>query len=314
MLSKALGFLGRAFIIVGLFILGFVAFQLWGTSLEEGRNQSELADQLAHSVRDTAKVSSDGDAGKLANALAKAFENTDPATAPPTPAPAEGEPVGVIQIPKIGLERVIVQGVSKKDLKKGPGHYPGTPLPGQAGNSGIAGHRTTYGAPFNRIDELAPGDEINITTPQGRFLYKVIKAPDSDAAPYIVKPTDVTVLDDKGDNRITLTACHPEYSARQRIIVNAVLSEEPAPTSPPSKAVTEAVTTSNRALDEGMSGDDSALLPAIALALAALVVGIAAWFIGTRWKKWPMWVLGTPIVLGLVWFSYVYLDRYLPSL
>ena len=161
---------------------------------------------------------------------------------------------------------------------------------------------------------MAPGDEITITTPQGRFLYKVIKATDSDAAPYIVKPTDVTVLDDKGDNRITLTACHPEYSARQRIIVNAVLSEEPAPTSPPSKAVTEAVTTSNRALDEGMSGDDSALLPAITFALAALLVGIAAWFIGTRWKKWPMWLLGTPIVLGLVWFSYVYLDRYLPSL
>ncbi len=74
------------------------------------------------------------------------------------------------------------------------------------------------------------------------------------------------------------------------------------------------MTTSNRALDEGMSGDDSALLPAIAFALAALLVGIAAWFIGTRWKKWPMWLLGTPIVLGLVWFSYVYLDRYLPSL
>ncbi len=313
-LSKVLGFVGRTFIIVGLFILGFVAFQLWGTSLEEGRNQSELTDQLATNVRDTADVSGADDAGELADALARAMENKDPATAPATPAPAEGEPVGVIEIPKIGLERVIVQGVSKADLKKGPGHYPGTPLPGQAGNSGIAGHRTTYGAPFNRIDELVPGDEITITTPQGRFLYKVIKAPDSEAAPYIVKPSDVAVLDDKGDNRITLTACHPKYSAKQRIIVNAVLSAPPAPTSPPSKAVEEAVASSDNALDEGMGGDNSALLPAILFAAAALAVGLLAWFIGKHWKRWPMWVLGTPAVLALVWLSYVYLDRYLPSL
>ena len=243
MLSKALGFLGRAFIIVGLFILGFVAFQLWGTSLEEGRNQSELTDQLAHSVRNTAKVSSDGDAGKLANALAKAFENADPATAPPTPAPAEGEPVGVIQIPKIGLERVIVQGVSKKDLKKGPGHYPGTPLPGQAGNSGIAGHRTTYGAPFNRIDELAPGDEITITTPQGRFLYKVIKAPDSDAAPYIVKPTGRDRARRQGRqphhaDGLSSRVLGPPADHRQR----RAGSEERRPPAA-SMAVTEAVTT-----------------------------------------------------------------------
>ncbi|UDY37289.1 class E sortase [Dermatobacter hominis] len=314
MLSKVLGFVGRAFIIVGLFILGFVAFQLWGTSIEEGRNQSELTDRLATSVEDTADVSESDDAGELADALAKALEDQDPATAPATPAPAEGEPVGIIEIPKIGLERVIVQGVTKADLKKGPGHYPGTPLPGQAGNAGIAGHRTTYGAPFNRIDELVPGDEITITTPQGRFLYKVIKAPDSDAAPYIVKPSDVSVLEDKGDNRITLTACHPEYSARERIIVNAVLSAPPAPTSPPSKAVEKAVAASDNALDEGMAGDDSALLPAALLALAALAVGLLAWFVGKRWKRWPMWLLGTPLVLALVWSSYVHLDRYLPSL
>jgi len=317
-LSKALGFLGRTFIIVGLFILGFVAFQLWGTGFEESRNQSDLTSQLAEAVRSSpevkADVSVDADAGQLADSLGKALADQNPATAPATPAPAEGEPVGVIQIPKIGLERIIVQGVSKPDLKKGPGHYPGTPLPGQAGNSGIAGHRTTYGAPFNRIDELVPGDEITITTPQGKFLYKVIKAPDSDAAPYIVKPTDVSVLDDKGDNRITLTACHPEYSAKQRIVVNAVLSAPPAPTSPPSKAVTDAVASSSTALDEGMSGDSSALLPAIGFALAALAVGLGAWFLGKHWKRWPMWVIGTPAVLALVWCSYTYLDRYLPSL
>lgn len=306
MVSKVLGFVGRTFIIAGLFILGFVAFQLWGTGLEEGRNQSDLTGSLARSVDHDAD---EGDTGDLAESLAK----VDSATAPATPAPPDGEPIGIIQIPKIDLERVIVQGVSKADLKKGPGHYPGTPLPGQAGNSGIAGHRTTYGAPFNRIDELRPGDEIKITTPQGPFTYRVIPAPGSDAAQQIVSPRDVSVLEDKGDNRVTLTACHPKYSAKQRIVVSAVLEVPPAPTSPPSKHVQEA-SANAEAFDEGLSGDQSALVPAILFAAAALAVGMLAWFIGKKWKHWPMWLLGTPAVLVLVWFSYVYLDRFMPSI
>lgn len=307
MLSKVFGVIGRLFIIAGVFILGFVAFQLWGTGLEEGRNQSALSDQLTRSAPPDAKIADAGDPSDVATALAK----VDPATAPTTPAPPEGEPVGIIEIPRIGLARVIVQGVAKADLKKGPGHYPGTPLPGQAGNAGIAGHRTTYGAPFNRIDELRPGDEVIISTPQGRFVYKVIPAPGSDMAWFTVDPKDGSVLADKGDNRVTLTACHPKYSAKQRIIVSAVLEEPPAPTSPPPEKVIKTVAAP---LDEGLAGDDGALLPALLFVGGAIAVGLAAWFVGRHWRKVPTWLVATPAILALVWFSYVYLDRFMPSI
>ncbi len=313
-MSRVLGFIGRTLIVAGLFILGFVGYQLWGTSIEEGRNQGDLTHSLAEHV--DSKQTDVNPATVDVNGLAKALSRVDPATAPPSAEPADGQPVGIIEIPKIGLERVIVQGVSKADLKKGPGHYPGTPLPGQAGNSGIAGHRTTYGAPFNRIDELSPGDQVLITTPQGRFTYKVIPGPGSDQAPYVVKPTDVSVLLDKGDNRITLTACHPKYSAKQRIIVNAVLSSEPAAAAPVSTSASSSKPKVVQAaqLDEGLGGDTSALPVAIAFVAAALVVGLLAWFLGRRGHKWLLYALATPIVLALVWGSYVYLDRYLPSL
>lgn len=308
MLAKALGLLGRVFVVAGLFILGFVAFQLWGTGFEEGRNQAALSDKLTEVAPQGAKIEDAGDPSEVA----KAFAGVNPVTAPSTAAPADGQPVGIIEIPRIGLARVIVEGVSKADLKKGPGHYPGTPLPGQAGNSGIAGHRTTYGAPFNRIDELRPGDEVIVSTPQGRFVYKVIPAPGSEEAWFAVPPTDGSVLADKGDNRITLTACHPKYSARQRIIVSAVLETPPAPTSPP-KTVT-VHDTGATSLDSGLAGDDGALLPALLLVAGAVALGIAAWFLGRHWRKLPVWVVATPAILVLVWFSYVYLDRYLPSI
>ena len=120
-----------------------------------------------------------------------------------------------IRIPDIGVDKIVVEGVQVSDLKRGPGHYPDTPLPGQPGNAAIAGHRTTYGAPFNRLDELEPGDEILVTTAQGAFRYEVQRQ-------LIVSPDQVEVLDDFGDDRLTLTACHPKYSARQRIVVVAL--------------------------------------------------------------------------------------------
>jgi sortase A len=227
-----------------------------------------------------------------------------------TPAPSEGQPVGVIEIPKIGLARVIVQGVAKPDLKKGPGHYSGTALPGQPGNAAIAGHRTTYGAPFNRIDELVPGDEIVTTTPQGRFTYKVRAAPDgSGRGWFTVKPTGVLVIAPTQTNQLTLTACHPKYSARQRIVVIADLVTPVAPTSPPAAKPPKVVTD-----QPTLGGDSSQLVVAIGFALGAVAVGMAAWFVGTRWKKWPTYVIAAPFVLVLVWFSWTYLDRYLPAL
>ena len=143
-----------------------------------------------------------------------------------------GSAIARIQIPRIDLDKTVVEGVRVSDLRKGPGHYPATPMPGQAGNAAIAGHRTTYGAPFGDIDQLIPGDEIMVTTIQGQFTYQVVEQGEGHGH-IIVPPTAVEVLNQNfrdHPNRLTLTACHPKGSARQRIIVVAELASDPAPT------------------------------------------------------------------------------------
>jgi sortase A len=128
----------------------------------------------------------------------------------------EGEPIGRIEIPQIGADFVVVEGTDPATLRKGPGHYPDTTFPGLRGTVAIAGHRTTYGAPFRKVDDLGRGDEIVVTMPYGRFTYDVQETK-------IVKPTALWVTRDVGYDRLVLSACHPMYSAAERIIVFARL-------------------------------------------------------------------------------------------
>ena len=127
-----------------------------------------------------------------------------------------GEALGEISMPRIGVSTVVVAGTDGDDLRKGPGHYPGTPLPGVGGTVGIAGHRTTYGAPFRKIDKLRKGDRINVDMPYGRFTYQVERS-------RIVPPTATWVTNKVSYDRLILSACHPLYSAKQRIVVFARL-------------------------------------------------------------------------------------------
>lgn len=134
-----------------------------------------------------------------------------------------GEGFGRIEIPAVGVDYVVVAGTDTTSLQTGPGHYPTTALPGQDRTIGIAGHRTTYGAPFKRIDGIEIGDEITIQMPYGSFTYEVTKT-------RIVEPSDVQIVDDIGSERLVLTACHPLYSAAQRYAVFAELSDiDPRP-------------------------------------------------------------------------------------
>lgn len=126
----------------------------------------------------------------------------------------EGDPIGRIAIPAIGAGFVVVQGTDAATLRKGPGHYPETTFPGLAGTVAIAGHRTTYGAPFRQVDELERGDRIVIDMPYGRFVYDVQKT-------QIVAPDALWVTRDVGYDRLVLSACHPLYSAAERIVVFA---------------------------------------------------------------------------------------------
>jgi sortase A len=127
-----------------------------------------------------------------------------------------GDAVGRIRIPKIDADFVVVAGTDTASLRKGPGIYDGVPFPGAPGTTAIAGHRTTYLAPFRRIDELAKGDEITVEMPYGRFTYEVERQ-------RIVKPTEVSVIDRVAFDQLVLSACHPLYSAKRRIIVFARL-------------------------------------------------------------------------------------------
>ena len=128
----------------------------------------------------------------------------------------DGQPLGRIRMPSIGVSAVVVAGTDTAALRRGPGHYPGTPLPGARGTVAIAGHRTTYGAPFRRLDKLNTGDKISLTMPYGRFIYAVERR-------RIVLPTDTWVTHRVGYDRLVLSACHPLYSAAKRIVVFARL-------------------------------------------------------------------------------------------
>ncbi len=125
-----------------------------------------------------------------------------------------GEPVARIRIPAIGLERVVVYGTGRSELRNGPGHYVETPLPGTGRTTAIAGHRTTFGAPFRRIDALEPGAPIVLELPYGTFRYVVF-------AREIVAEDDWTILRDRGFETLVLTACHPLYGSSQRWAVYA---------------------------------------------------------------------------------------------
>jgi sortase A len=129
----------------------------------------------------------------------------------------DGQPLGRIRMRSIGVNSVVVAGTDTSSLRLGPGHYPGTPLPGARGTVAIAGHRTTYGAPFRRLDKLARGDRIELEMPYGTFTYAVDRR-------RIVPPTATWVTRRVRHDQLILSACHPLYSAAKRIVVFARLA------------------------------------------------------------------------------------------
>jgi sortase A len=177
-------------------------------SLEQSRAEDQLNELESHypSAADLAAISGvQGEAAK-ARILADRFEPLQ-----------EGHAIGRIKIDRIGLDIVVVQGTDTASLQKGPGHYKATPLPGQSGTVAIAGHRTTYLAPFRHIDEIEDEDEIRVEMPYAAFTYTVYKHE-------VVDPSDVGIIKPIGLDQLVLTACHPPYSAAHRYVVFAELS------------------------------------------------------------------------------------------
>ncbi len=134
---------------------------------------------------------------------------------------AVGEGLTTLRIPKLGVEVLVVEGTTPSALRAGAGHYVETPLPGEPGNVSIAGHRTTYGRPLNRMDELRPGDLVELETPFEVFTYRALEPFNGHGNPWVVAPTqyDVVAPPAGGGSFLTLTTCHPKGSARQRLIM-----------------------------------------------------------------------------------------------
>lgn len=217
----------------------------------------------------------------------------------PGSTPDEGGPVALLQIPRIGLEQLVVEGTSPEDLKADPGHLRVSPLPGEFGNSVIAGRRTTYGGPLRRLDELRQGDPIRVTTGQGSFLYIV-----SDSR--TVPPGRADPLIGTLDSRLTLVTSTPAYMPTDRLVVVAKLRGAPAaiPHHPP-VPISPA--------DLGLAGDAGGLGPALVWGqlLTAMI-----WGASRMRRSWPVpvvWLLAAPVILGLAVLTFSSLDRILPG-
>ena len=200
----------------GLLMLGFVGYQLYGTGLQTAAAQADAREELAKVF---ASASTTSTTPTTAPADASTTTTQPPILVGEEPV-GEGEPFAQIRMPSIDVDQIVFEGVQVETLKQGPGRIPGTSLPGQPGNAGISGHRTTYGQPFHDLDRLRPGDSIFVDTAIGTHEYIVRRSE-------IVTPFDVDVLDQRDGAWLTLTTCHPKYSARQRLIVFAEMVDGP---------------------------------------------------------------------------------------
>lgn len=297
-LRSVLSALGAILTGAGVLILLFVAYQLWGTGLYTSRQQGSLRSEF-------------NDKLKAATAGPSTTSTTVNPNELPPPAPS-GESVATIRIPKIGVDKTVVQGVGLADLRKAPGHYPETPLPGEQGNAAIAGHRTTYGAPFNRLDELAAGDEILVTTLKGSFTYTV-------AGLKVVKPNQVEVLNPTPTPTLTLTTCNPKYSAKERLVVVANLAPGQKATAPTPTATTAPPSGKEQTLPADELGGDAGLasersrVPTILWGLLTAGIGIGWWLAIRKRRHWVSYAGGVVPFFVSLFFFYAHLELLLPA-
>ena len=358
------GGIGKVLIATGLLMFGFVAYQLWGTGLEYTQAQNRLEDDFAELLETSTPVAPTTTV--TATSVPPSVATTSPPTttaptattapsattsAPSVSVPdfAAGDVMAFLEIPSIDVATYVVSGVQPADLKRGPGHYPDTPQPGQLGNSAIAGHRTTFGQPFYDLDELQPGDEIVVRTVQGRFVYRVtgseVVAPDRSD---VVATTDPTVA------QLTLTTCDPAYTARNRLVVHADLDEAasnapaqqpiiapqrpvdtttpPAttdvssstdPSAPATTAappVTEPITPPGAseeladAFAHGWFSDDGAFAQVALWGIVVSAISVGAWLLSRRVRRnWVGALVGLLPFLVALYFLFQNVNRLLPA-
>ena len=313
--------LGFMLIALGLLMFLFVGYQLWGTGIQEAQSQNKLESSFKSFLNENG------------------LEKPEPGIPSPIREPIfvdRGDGVFLIQMPTINVTKYVVAGVETADLKKGPGHYPSTPLPGELGNSAIAGHRTTYGEPFRHLDDLEIGDPIIITDLFNRaFTYTV-------TAQQIVEPSDtwVTATTDPNKATLTLTTCDPEFSAKRRLIISAEMDLEiseiaasPAATytrsSPPEPSTDNPSPTTEPAiknpapqptfeqesdtLSQGWFSDLSAIPHTAMWSLAELLVLCGAWQVAKKFRNRLIGVaVGFAPFFVVLYFVFENINRLLP--
>jgi sortase A len=333
-LRRTLGGLGRTLVTVGLLILLFVAYELWGTGWFTAREQSKLKSDFKAELQARAATTTTSTPPTTTGKR----PHTSTTTTPSRPVEdsdiakilagiKEGDPIGLMNLP--WGQYAVVQGTSRDDLKKGPGHYLNTPYPGQYGNAAIAGHRTTYLHPFQPLATLHVGDTFTVQMLWGTYTYRVMTPPTP------VRPHDSYVAAtaepqrpgfDHPDSRpisqawLTLTTCHPEYSASQRLVVQAelVVAKSPKPVKyvprPQPKPSSGSGQVAAPAADGlALGGDMSARGPAVLFGLFLAFVGALWWWVYRHWRHPATWLVGLVVFAPVLIGFYVYLERVLPA-
>ena len=264
--KTAMKLVGQGVSIVGILLLALAVFEGFIGGITEQRDQRELRgafDKLLTAQAGFAAVTKGG-----------------------TQIIPVGTPVASIEIPKIGLRRIVAEGTTSDDLRKGPGHLRSTPLPGQHGNAVIAGRRTTYGGAFADLGKLRIGDQINVTTPFGAFHYLVHDVE-------TLASGDPDRLGATMTDNLTLTTSDPPYRANKRLVVVGRLQGKA------SKYVDPLRQSKVDKVEGSFFGDAGKAWPALGYELLLFVVLIASRTLYNRWAKWPTYLISTPIVLAV---------------
>ena len=214
--ATTLGIAGELLLTMGILVLLYVVYVLWGTGIQTGRAQDELREQVVD---------------RWSDPVATEEAPVTAGEAPVDPAETEiGDGYALLRIPALGddWEWVVVQGVELSDLARGPGHYVDTADPGELGNVSIAAHRSGHGAPFADLDRVGIGDAVEVETAAGTWTYTI------DEPARVIEASDTWVVDpvpgqsagtEPTERRITLTTCHPRYGSSQRMYVSGVLTD-----------------------------------------------------------------------------------------
>lgn len=301
---------GRVMSVAGLVLVGFLVYQLTGSALTHARNQrvllerfEQLAPSQAFDPAREGQAAGEGGDGVLTSEEASGDVTTgdgeEPGFVPAAEAPARGEPIGILQIPAIDIEQVVVQGTRPAELRSGPGHLRGTVMPGEPGNAAIAGSRLANGAPFGRLAELEDGDRIVVTTAVGGFRYEVTSV-------RRVETGDPDPVRARGrGSTLTLVTSAPAFLADERLVVVADMRSRPvAPRFPPLTP------------DSSETGFDTApggLAPVAGWgALLALAI-VAARHVYRRWARPVAYLVTTPVLVALLLLVFESLGGLLPA-